>query len=391
MIRAAAPIALKSAMTSVLVTCVVLALPPRARAEDVVDGPALMQKVRDDIAWVGKLKSFHLVARIEDKRTPEGIENELNKIKRQFPELDQPDPLEFTELLPAINVRLELAFDVRRIRKLSFVRDDLSREVYRDLKIWDGERAIHHDQDFHPVRNVVSYRSKMNVVTDHYWGWFSYLNRQPLVCWWNDKPEHREQLRDSYGEASHFVLVDRANYHEVDCHVVLDARNGYRDRYYISVQDGRCIGMKIGVASFANVPNYPATHHRLLGEFLGKPFGDDPSDEVWKVVFEELEALPAARRAAWGKRIYSEIGKQLTPIWEIWFSDFRDLGEGRVLPFRETFLFYESDKADKKIFVSNQRTVFVRKVTLNQPLDDSLFEEAIADGAEIVDETTQSK
>ena len=101
--------------------------------------------------------------------------------------------------------------------------------------------------------------------------------------------------------------------------------------------------------------------------------------------------MPAVRRCAWGKRFYSEIGKQLTPDWEITYSDFRDLGEGRFLPFRETFLFYDFDKTNKKIFLSNQRTVFVRNVTLNQPLDDSLFEEAIADGTEIVDETTKPK
>ena len=391
MIRPAAPIGLKSAITSVLVTCIVIALNTRATAADVADGPALMQKVRDDIAWVGELKSFHLMARIEERRTPEGIEKDLRALKRQFPGSDQFDPLEFTQLLPEINSRLELDFDTRRLRNSSLSRDDMSRELSRNLWMWDGRRTVYHDQCFHPVRDRVLFRSKIDLARDRYWGWFMYLNQHPLVCWWHDTQEQREQLQRGYGEASNFVLVDRANFHEVDCHVLLEARHSYVNRYYIGVQDGRCIGIKKGVATYATIPNFAADNKRLLGEFLDKSFGASPSDEDWKAMHQELEDLPAVRRAAWGKQFYSEIGKQLSPVWEIWYSDFRDLGEGHSLPFRETFLFFGFDETKKKIFVSNQRTVFVRNVTLNQPLDDSLFEEAIADGAEIIDETTKPK
>ena len=358
-------------------------------ADEAVDGPALMQRVRDDIAWVGKLESFHLMARIEERRTPEGIANELRDIKRQFPEIEQPDPLSFTELLPEINIRLEMDFDARRIRWCWLAQDGLSRELSRDLRMWDGGRAVYHDQCFHPVRDSVLFRKDTSLVTDGYWGWFAYPNRQPLVCWWNDNPEQREQLQRDYGEPSIFVLVDRVDFHGVDCHVLLEARHSYVNRYYIGVQDGRLHGLKIGVASYANIPNFAETNQRLLAEFLGKSVAAIPSEEAWKEMHQELEASPVNRRAAWGKRMYSEIGKRLIPVWEIRYSDFRELGEGHFLPFRETFVFYKFHKEDKKFVVTNQRTHFVRKLTLNQPLDDSLFDEPIAAGATVVDETAK--
>lgn len=391
MIPYATPIIRRFAITSVLVTLMLIARDHRATAADTADGPALMQKVRDDIAWVGKLKSFHLMARIEERRTPEGIENDLRKIKNQFPGLDKFDPLKFTELLSAINVRLELDFDERRLRHCWLSRDDDSnRALSRDLRMWDGRREIYHDQHFPEKRDRVLIRSERKLASQGFWGWCIYLNQQPLVCWWNDNPEQREQLR-GFGEPSDFVLVDRADFHGVDCHVLLDARHGYRDRYYVGVQDGRCYGVKQGAASFVNVANFRETNQRLIEESLGRSLGANPSDDVWKTVYQHLEALPVARRAELGKRYYSAITKEVTPVWEIWYSNFRDLGEGRFLPFRETSVFYGSDEEDKRIFVRARRTVFVRNVTLNQPLDEGLFEEAIAEVAEIVDETSKGK
>ena len=172
--------------------------------------------------------------------------------------------------------------------------------------------------------------------------------------------------------------------------MLLETRSDWRDRYYVGVQDGRWYGFKWGVISLANIPKFAAPHQRLVEEFLGRPLGTNPSDKDWEAVQQELTALPPARRAAWGKRLYSEVGKQFTPWLEFSFSDFRDLGEGRFLPFRETCLEYDH-VGGKKIFVANQRTLFVRKLTLNQPLDETLFDEPIADGAKIVDETTKPK
>ncbi len=135
---------------------------------------------------------------------------------------------------------------------------------------------------------------------------------------------------------------------------------------------------------------FAAIHQRLVEEFLGRSLGINPSDKDWDAVQQELTALSPARRAAWGKRLYSEVGKRFIPWQEFWFSDFRDLGEGRFLPFRENCLTYDDDGGNK-IFVANKRTLFVRKLKFNQPIDDSLFEEAIGDATEIVDETTKAK
>ena len=360
-------------------------------ADEAVDGPTLMQRVRDDIAWGGKLESLHLMARIEERRTPEGIEHSLKQIKEQNPDLDQPDPLKFTELLPETNLRLELDFDARRFRWMWLFRDSNNRELSRETQFWDGRRVVSHSQNLRQQTDSVTFSPDIGPASYSIWGWTSYLNHQPLECWWNEPPALREQLHSRFASAADFTLVDRENYHGVDCHVLVETRNDFRDRYYIGVQDGRWYGAKIGVISFANLPMFAETHQRLVEKFLGRSLGTNPSDEVWNAVHREFITMPSARRAEWGKRLYSELGKQFTPCWEFWFSDFRDLSEGRFFPFRETHLSYEHDKADKKIFLANQRTLFVRKLTLNQPLDDSLFDEPIAAGAEVVDETAKAQ
>ncbi|MFM9964501.1 MAG: hypothetical protein ACKV2Q_25140 [Planctomycetaceae bacterium] len=359
-------------------------------ADETVDGPALMQRVRDDIAWVGKLESFHLMARIEERRTPEGLEHALKTIKGDCPNFE-PDPQKHTELLPETNMRLELDFDARRMRYLWLHRNASNRELWREVRMWDGRRCAYHVQDFRDATDRVFIKADTALVTDSFWGWFGYLNQQPLTGWWNDDAKQREQRMDVFGTVSDYVLVDRENYHGVDCHVVLETRQ-WRDRYYVGVKDGRWYGAKTGVISFANLPKFAETHQRLVEEFLGRSLGVNPSNDVWNAVHEELAALSPARRAAWGKQLYSEVGKRFSPCWEFWFSDFRDLGGGRFLPFRETRLAYDHDEEmgeGQKIVVCGQRTLFVRKLTLNQPLDDSLFDEPIAAGATVVDETAK--
>ncbi len=379
-------------LKAVIAVIIVVAMPRLPlRADDAVNGPALMQRVRDDIAWVGKLESFHLMARIEERRTPEGIEHSLKQIKKQF-EVDQPDPQKFTELLPETNLRLELDFDARRMRYLLLHRDASNRELWRETRLWDGRRSLYHVEDFREATDRAVFRADTSHVTGSFWGWLGYLNHQPLVCWWNDNAKQHQERREAYGDATDFVLVDRENYHGVDCHVLLDARGNWSDRYYVGVKDGRWYGAKSGIISFANLPKFAETQQRLVEEFLGRSLGANPSNEVWNAVHQELTALSPARRGAWGKRQYSEVGKRFTPCWEFWFSDFRDLGEGRFLPFRETRLAFDHDEEKgegRKIFVSDQRTLFVRKLTLNQPLDDRLFDEPIAAGATVVDETAK--
>ena len=355
-------------------------------ADEAVDGPALMQRVRDDIAWVGKLESFQLAARVEERQTPEGLEQALKKIKEQNPGLEQPDPLKFTELQSEWNVRTELAFDARRLRLMTLWRDGTNRELDRRVQMWDARRSTDHFQNFRSGEDRIHFGSKISSVAGDFGIWFGYLRSQPLDCWWNNDGKQRQELREFYGIPSDFVLVGRESYHGVDCHVVLDARAHYSDRYYIGVKNGRRYGAQTGVISVANRPEYVETHRRLFQEFLGKSLGDGSDAEYWAAVYQQLPALSAARRAAWGKRSYSEIGKRFTPVWEYWYSDFRDLGEGRFLPFRETHLFYSHDDGDKKSFVRSQRTTFVRKLTLVQTLDDSLFDEPIAAGATVVDD-----
>ncbi len=361
-------------------------------AEETVDGPALMQRVRDDIAWVGKLKSFHLMARIEERRTPERIEHALKEIKEQNPDLEEPDPLKFTQLLPETNMRLELDFDTRRMRSMCLHRDGSNRDLDRDVWMWNGRKGINHRQSFRNETDLARYSAEISTTSRWFWSWLGYLNHQPLVCWWNDNPKQREERREGYGEPSDFALMDRETFHGVDCHVLLETRGNWSDRYYVGVKDGRWYGAKTGIISFANLPKFAETQQRLVEEFLGRSLGANPSNEVWDGVHRELTAMSPARRGAWGRRLYSEIGKQFTPCWEFWFSDFRDLGEGRFLPFRETRLAYDHDEEKgegQKIFVCDQRTLFVRKLTLNQPLDDSLFDEPIAAGKEVVDETAK--
>ncbi len=221
----------KIAITMLLMVLFVFARTFSTDAADVAEGPALMQKVRDDIAWVGKLKSLHLMARIEERRTPEGIDNSLQRIQREIPDLEQPDPLIFTQLLPETNMRLELDFDARRLRMMCFYRDATNLDLERTLQMWDGKRLVERQQSFQRKQDVVRFQRDITRASDVIWDWFGYLEHQPLLCWWVDDPMNRERLQSRYAAASDFSVVDREEFHGVDCFVLLDTRSDWRDRY----------------------------------------------------------------------------------------------------------------------------------------------------------------
>src|SRR5579862_7334405 len=88
--------------------------------------------------WLSHVKSFHLRAELRDERSPDGIAKGLRQLKGEFPDLKDPDPLVFNELLPTIHGSAAYAFDQTRLRSFSDSRADKNRELSRELRFWDG-------------------------------------------------------------------------------------------------------------------------------------------------------------------------------------------------------------------------------------------------------------
>jgi hypothetical protein len=157
--------------------------------------PASTEYPLGDVSrWLPHAKSFHVLAECRYVTGPEALAKNLREIQTQFPEVKDPDPLAWTGLLPVMDVAVECAFDRSRIRFVAAWRTGDNRKTSTDVRIWDGKRAILHEQYFHNNQN--SFRLAPNpkrvVETD----WFvGYLNQQPPVFLVERQCGRKERVR----------------------------------------------------------------------------------------------------------------------------------------------------------------------------------------------------
>ncbi len=215
-----------------------------------------------------------------------------------------------------------------------------------------------------------------------FWGYMSYFNKQPPVVWWTNTPEAKKDFELNFGTPADYVLVGRGDYHGIDCNVFLSAVGNQSDRYYVGVKDGRWYGAKEGIIALP--ADFAQSQQLAVEEFLGKKFGENLSGSDWDRIGKTLRSLPQDKKFAWSRVNYARLAKNFTPVFEYWFSDFRDLGMGRVIPYREDLLLYGHEGA--KSFVGSRRTLMIKEISLDEPLADQLFQDALTEGAEISDD-----
>jgi RNA polymerase sigma factor (sigma-70 family) len=335
--------------------------------------------------WLPRLKSFHLRAECRYEHGPDDIARNLREIKSQYPDLKDPDPLFFTQLLPVLDVVAECDFDQSRLRSFNLLRTAEKLELSSDLRIWDGKRALMHNQYFRSNQNDFRLAPKPEQVAESLYRDVTYLGRQPPVFWWNNTPEAKKEFEQSSGTPADYVLVGRELYHGVECDVLLRSV-GHPDRYYVGVKDGRWYGAKEGIIAIP--ANLSEAHQLAVEEFLGKKLGENVSDSAWEEIENTLRSLPQDKKAAWCRLHYSRVARNYIPVFEYWFSDFRDLGNGRVFPYREEFLFHDHE-GQEKIFVRSKLTITIKEINIDRPLEDRLFQEPLTEGAMISDDIQQ--
>ena len=352
------------------------------------EGKSASYPMGDVSHWLPLVKSFHLRAEIRDERTPEGIAKELRQLKSQFADLKDPDPLDFTQLQPVSHELVEIDFDQTRLRSLSISRTAQDCDLSRNLRIWDGKRALLHDQYFRSKQDAFRLADKPDLIVEGVFGWVAYLNAQAPMLWWNKTPEAEKAFQQQRGKPTDFIVVDRETYHGVDCHVLLSSVGNQSNRYYVGAADGRWYGAKDGIIAIPDLPATDRTYKLAIEDFLGKKFGENAADAVIAEVAASLRSLSQDKKTVWCRLFYSRLAKHYAPCFEYWFSDFRDLGNGRFFPYREEFQFYDHE-GQEIIFLAKTRMLTVKEIALDRPLGDHLFQEELTGGAMIVDEIHQ--
>jgi thiol-disulfide isomerase/thioredoxin len=243
-----------------------------------------------------------------------------------------------------------------------------------------------HEQYFRSKQNSFRLAPKPDRVVESLFQHVTYLRKQPGVFWWNNAPEAKKEFARYSGTPSDYVLVDHQTYHGVECDVLLSSVGNQSDRYYVGVKDGRWYGAKEGIIALP--AGFSRTHQLAVEEFLGKKLGENVSDSAWADIANTLRSLPQEKKIAWCRLNYSRLAKDYTPVFEYWFSDFRDLGNGRVFPYREELLFYDHED-QKKSFISTRRALTIKEIIIDRPLEDHLFKEPLTEGAMIADDIHQ--
>jgi thiol-disulfide isomerase/thioredoxin len=342
----------------------------------------------DAARWLPHVRSLHLRADIRFVSTPAGLDRSRQQLKDEFPDLKDPDPLDFTGLLPILDANLECAFDRSRLRYQEVRRTAEGIDLSRDLRLWDGKRAVLHWNYTRSGQIGFRFAPTTERVVDSLWRDVSYLAKQPPAVWWNKTPGATAEYEQSTGKPADFVLVGRETYHGVECAVWLSTVGNQSDRYYVGLADGRWYGAREGI--IAMPPGQERTYRKTVEEFLGRNLGKNPSAADWAEIDRTLRSLPRERKVAWARLNYERLARHYTPVFEYWFSDFRDLGDGRAYPYREDLLFHDHE-GQEITFVSTHRILRVKELRLDRPLGDHLFQEPLIEGAQIVDEVHQPR
>jgi hypothetical protein len=355
------------------------------KSPDAVFDKPLTDYPQGDVSrWLPQVKTFRLRGEVRDETSPEKIAASLLRIKGQFPDLKDPDPNEFRELLPVEYTFVDYAFDRKRLRSLDESRNEKGRVLCHFFRTWDGKRTATHDEHPPSHQNYFVFDSKPDYGVQDIFTYSTYLSRQPPVFWWKDTAEATKNFQQSEGMPADYIRVGRETYHGVDCYVYLlcASPGNDRDRFYIGASDGRWYGAKEGIIKYPDLEKVKPQFVRAEEEFLGMKIGDR---ELTSAEAAQFRSLTPAKKAAWYRILYAHVAKDYVPCWEFWFADYRDVGNGHAFPFRESFYFHHFDAKTKKFSISMKRTFVVKEIAIDRPLDDSLFQEPLIEGAEVSD------
>lgn len=356
------------------------------------DGAALMRTEIGKRTWITKAKSLRIKGVTGIDKSLPGLLKAQRDVQRQFNPGENPDLMDFRELIPSREQEFEYEFDQRRIRETTITRTQPQIVLSRDIRLWDGKRATIYSNDPHHKMESFLFDSKPDDAGSFIFSSTTYLRIMTPAVWWRDRPEFWKQLNSLFGAPEDFVSVGTDEFHGVECHVLLSSRGNQSDRYYFGVQDGRWYGAKEGIMAVTDEGGKTREYRAALEEFLGrKDFEVNINNPEYFKIYLSLFSLPQDQKERWCRIKYPHVKKYYPPVFEYWFSDFRDLGEGRSLPFSETRLHYTHEKngvGQEEVFLESTSHVTIQEVVINEPIREDLLESPpLQVGAKILDRT----
>ncbi|MCA9092805.1 MAG: TlpA family protein disulfide reductase [Planctomycetaceae bacterium] len=359
-----------------------LPIPPNAPT-----GAELITKIRADVQWLSEVDSLHIDATAISINSKEKISNSLQQLRRMHPDRKEFPLQEFTELLPEIRFQFQIDYDSERIRISHTQSTPQGDQLFRQVDFWDGEIAVHHMT--YPRNANVQGGFALNPNYDHLQRQvFLYLNsiRQPIHFWW-ESSNFEQANNDYYGSPEDYILVDREQFHGVDCYVLLKLGGwSSRNRHYVGVDDGRWYGYRAGVISLTHTPELSDAYARVVSDFLGRKMDASSGPQKWEAANAEIDQFEGQKRIDWAKALHKKVVRHYVPVFECWFGEHKTFAPGCVLPSVDTLVFYDAKGANPP-YVATTRTLKINNLTIDQPLDDKLFEESPAIGTRISDYT----
>ncbi len=349
----------------------IVAVVPASHAQvDKVDVVALVNEVRQKEQWIQHVDSFLLRLEGAVTKTPEAIVLLRAELGKQYPDVEEFDPIQFTRLQPEIRETLEIIFDSKRARYLS--RQPGSRYV---LRIWDGQRAIaaigttpDHITDYildDKPQQVVG----ASLFRDLSW---------PLAArqsfWWMQIDAERWTEFQS-GPIEDFKLVGRVNYRGIDCYVLKNL-GGFRT-WYVGMSDH----LLYGFASRALIEGNSA--HKVINEIAarrGRKFSSSPDYYTWKA------EQPRDERRAMDREYYTALLPQSRPKGEGFMLDYQEVAPGMWFPMTQgAEWFLKEPDEDGHYGIRSRRELRVVRIELNEPMPDELFTIELVDGVRVTD------
>jgi hypothetical protein len=202
-------------------------------AEQPPTAAELVQAVRQSENWIHDVNSFY--ARFESTwvRTPEWIEAQRAKLKKQFPG-QVLDPNKFPDLRPQTQHRFEIAFDKKR---LHYLRDEPGESF--SLYVWDGKLAAYHENHIRYSQEQFGLANEPSEIFRDFPNDLAWLWVEPHCFWWRHIDVDSEL--DYFGRPEHFKMVGRETFQGTDCHVLeYETRGGsagWTLRWYAGAKD----------------------------------------------------------------------------------------------------------------------------------------------------------
>lgn len=341
------------------------------------DGAALMRAEFERRAWLTRVKSMHLKGTSRYEKTLPGLMKDQQEVQRRFNPGKNPDPLEFRELLPGSDREFECSFDETRVRE-----DMVSRAqqvvLSRDIRVWDGTKGICYSSDPFRKREDFQLDSKPNYPGTYSISHLNYLRVIPWRTWGQDREKVLKSFMESFGTPEDFIYVGDEEFHDVECHVLLSSRGNQSNRYYFKVEDGRWYGAKEGIIAVQDRSGSLNDFRAALEKFLGREVRDmNLKSPEYQKILASLHTLSQDEKERWCRIKYPYVKKHYPPVQEYWFSDYRDSGEGRVVPFAETELTYTHESTlagEEDIFLYQTRTVTISELEIDEPLREDLLD-----------------